>query len=180
MTDKKSPLHGLLYIDRPKTTWMQHAAFAILRHQKWASFFAFSLVILGSIAAYLLSTAHLGQELPRLGRLLWLLGTLILAQAVLFVCMFSDGGAARPWMIRTALASATDEERAFLFEQIHQRSQSHWRKEPLSCREVVSIFKEARQSYGFKTLRKQERLLAEFEAQVVELRAIAPCDADDS
>ena len=172
MTDKKSPLHGLPYIDRPQTTWMQRTAFLILRHQKWTSIFAFSLVVLASIIAYLLATEHFGQELPRLGKLIWLLGTLVLAQAVLFVCVFSDGGAARPWMIRAALASATDEERAFLFEQIRQRSQSHWRKEPLSCRDVVSIFAEARQSYGQKALRKQQRLLAALEAQVHQLRAL--------
>lgn len=180
MSVKTSLLHGLPYIERPQTTWTQRAAFLILRHQKWTSIFAFSLVVLVSIIVYLLATAHLGQELPRLGKLFWLSGTLVLAQAVLFVCMFSDGGAARPWMIRAALAVATDEERAFLFEQIRQRSQSHWRKEPLSCRDVVSIFADARQSYGQKALRKQQGLLAEFEAQVVELRAIAPCDADDS
>lgn len=172
MTDKKSPLHGLRYIDRPPTTWIRRAAFAILRHQKWASFFAFSLVILVSVGIYILTTEHFGQEISKIAKLLWLLGTLVLAQALLFICMFSDGGAARPWVIRAALASATDEERAFLFEQIKQRSQSHWRKEPLSCREVFSVFAEARENHGHKTLRRQARLSAALQAQVEDLQLL--------
>ena len=81
-----------------------------------------------------------------------------------FVVPLLEQKAAPMWMIRTALASATADQRAFLFEQIRQKSQAHWRKEPLSCRAVFSMLAEARDCYGDKKVRKPQRRITQLQA----------------
>lgn len=47
-------------------------------------------------------------------------------------------------MIRAALATATDDERAYLFERLLQFVTSEWRQDPIACGGLVDFFREAR------------------------------------
>ena len=169
MITEKSPLHGLPYIDRPQTTWMQRAAFYLQRNWMWTTVLASLVVVTVSITVFALVMKHSGEAPSQLKVLGLILFALPFVQAFLLASTFLESGIARPWMIRAALASTSKEERAFLYERILQLTTSEWRDDPLSRGELFGLFKQARKSFGAQVRRKQEKLAEAREAQIEEL-----------
>ena len=172
MTDKKSQLHGLPYIDRPHTTWMERAAFYLQRNWMWTTVVACFVVVSASIGAFAVIMKYSGQAPSQVKVLGLILFALPFVQAFLFACTFLESGIARPWMIRAALASASKDERAFLFERILQITASELRDDPLSRGELFGLFKQARKRFGAQIRRRREELSEAHEAQIEELYAM--------
>ncbi len=76
-------------------------------------------------------------------------------------------------MIRAALATATDDERALLFESLIQLARSGWRQNPITCAALFDLFRQARLSFGDRVRGKRDRLLADRDKQVDVLRNLA-------
>ena len=87
--------------------------------------------------------------------------------------------AAPAWMVRAALATATDNERAFLFERLLQLATSEWRFDPITSGVLFDLFREARLGSGDRVKDKRERLLADRENQVDLLRSFASVASGD-
>ena len=175
-----SPADGLPPIDRPRSTWAERVAFYLQRNWMWTTIVACVLTLAVTVGAFALIADILEQDfLPR-KLLAWFLVALAFAQLAFFACSFIESGVARPWMIRAALASATNAERALLHHGLAELSQSKWRDSPLSRGELFRLFNEARQSVGDDARQKLERLMAIHEAQIEELRVLADCQKDNS
>ena len=180
MITEKSPLHGLPYIDRPQTTWMQGAAFYLQRNWMWTTVLARFVVVTVSITVFALVMKYSGGAPSQLKVLGLILFALPFVQAFLLASTFLESGVARPWMIRAALASTNEEERAFLYERILQLTTSEWRDDSLSRGELFGLFKQARKSFGTQVRWKREKLGAAREAQIKELYAIDGSESDSS
>lgn len=166
MTDKRSPLHGLPYIAQPNTSWIERAAFYLQRNWMWTTVVACFIVVTISIGAFTLAMRYSGEAPSELKMLSLSLFSLPFVQGFLFACTFLEMGAARPWMIRAALASASKEERAFLFERILQITASEFRDDPLSRGELFGLFKQARQDSGAQVRRKRGKSNEARDAQI--------------
>lgn len=180
MTMTTSPTDGLPPIDRPRSTWAERAAFYLQRNWMWTTIVACVLMLAVSVGAFALIANILERDFLPIKLLAWFLVALAFVQLAFFACSFIESGLARPWMIRAALASATNAERALLHHGLAELSQSKWRDSPLSRGELFRLFKEARQSVGDDARQKTERLMAIHEAQIKELRVLADYRNDSS
>lgn len=173
MTDKKSPLHGLPYIDRPESTQFERLNFYIQRNWKWTT-------VLGCIAATTLSIGAIcaayvlkGQVFSTVTLLGWLLMLLPLNYVPMLLVSFLEQTVAPPRAIRAALASATDEERAFIFAQLQLVIKSEWCSGPIDRGDLFALFKQARQNFGDHVIAKRARLTSARDMQIEELCAVA-------
>ena len=180
MTMTTSPTDGLSPIDRPRSTWAERAAFYLQRNWMWTTIVACVLALAVFVGAFALIANIVEQDFEPTKLLGWFLVALAFAQLAIFACSFIESGVARPWIIRAALASATNTERALLHHGLAELSQSKWRDSPLSRGELFRLFKEARQTVGDDARQKQQRLTAIHEAQIKELRVLADCQNDCS
>ncbi|WBY17409.1 hypothetical protein PF049_04425 [Erythrobacteraceae bacterium WH01K] len=180
MTMTTFPTDGLPPIDRPHSTWAERAAFYLQRNWMWTTIVACVLALAVFVGAFALIANILEQDFVPTKLLGWFLVALAFAQLAIFACSFIESGVARPWIIRAALASATNAERALLHHGLAELSQSKWRDSPLSRGELFRLFKEARQSVGDDARQKLERLMAIHEGQIKELRVLADCQNDCS
>ncbi len=174
MTSKKSPLHGLPYIDRPESTRFERLNFYLQRNWKWTT-------VLGCIAATTLSIGAIcavyvlnGQEFSTVSLLGWLLMFLPLNYVPMLLVSFLEQTVAPAWTIRAALASATDEERAFMFEQLQRVTKSEWCSGPIDRGDLFALFKQARQNFGDHIQAKRVRLATAHDRQVDAL-----CEIDE-
>lgn len=166
MTDKKSSLHGLPYVDRPQTTRFERLNFYLQRNWKWTT-------VLGCIAATTLSIGAIsavyvlkGQNFSTVTLLGWLLMLLPLNYVPMLLVSFLEQTVAPPWAIKAALANATDEERAFMFEQLRRVAKSEWRTSPINRGDLFAVFNQARQNFGDSIKAKHARLAAARDLQV--------------
>ena len=180
MTTTTSPFDGLSRIDRPRSTWKERAAFYFQRNWMWTTIVAYVSILAILVGAFALITNILGQDLSLKKVLPWILVALALTQLAVFATTFIESGVARPRMIRVALASATNAERALLHHGLIELSQSRLRDGPLTRGEVFRLFKEARESVGDTARRKQRELIAMHEAQMNQLRAVADHQIENS
>lgn len=82
-------------------------------------------------------------------------------------------------MIRAALANATDDERAFLFERLLQLAISEWRHDPITSGALFDLFREARLGFGDDVRGKRQRLIADRGKQVDLLRNLGSINSGE-
>ena len=180
MTTTKSPIDGLPRIDRPRSTWTERAAFYLQRNWMWTTVVGYVFILAVLVGAFALITNIPGQDLSLKKVLACVLVALALTQLAIFACTSIESGVARPRMIRVALASATNAERALLHHGLIELSRSKWQDGPLTRGELFRLFKEARESVGDTARRKQKKLAAICEAQTDQLRAVADHQTENS
>lgn len=133
MTYIQNTASGLRFIARPETTLVERIAFSAVRHWRWTGIVLSSMLTAGMMMLSITLAAGLHAEEPiRSGAIGFLFAILLLALPAWNVTRI-ELGAAPTWMIRAALATTTDNERAFLFERLLQLATSEWRIDPISC-----------------------------------------------
>lgn len=173
MTTTQHTASGLPLIARPATTVIERVAFSVIRHWRWTGIVVSSMLTAGSMLLSITLAAGLHAEEPILsGTIGFLLAILLIAVPVLHVSRI-ELRAAPAWMIRAALATATDNERAFLFERLLQLATSEWRHDPITSGALFDLFREARLGFGDRVKDKRERLIADRDKQVDLLRNLA-------
>jgi len=173
MTSIQRTASGLRFIARPKTTRIERIAFSVFRHWRWTGIAVSSLLTAGLMLLSGTLTAGLHAEEPiRAGTIGFLLAILLLAVPVWHVSRI-ELRAAPAWMIRAALATATDNERAFLFERLLQLATSEWRIDPISCGALLYLYREAKLNFGDLVSLESERLMSQRDEQVAALRKVA-------
>lgn len=164
---------GLPFIACPATTVIERVAFSVIRHWRWTGIVVSSMLAAGLMLLSITLAAGLHAEEPILsGTIGFLLAILLIAMPVWHVSRL-ELRAAPGWMIRTALATATDNERAFLFERLLQLATSEWRHDPITSGALFDLFKESRLGFGDRVRGKRELLIADRDKQVDLLRNLA-------
>lgn len=177
-TNQRTP-SGLPFITRPATTVIERIAFSVIRHWRWTGIVVSSMLTAGLILLSITLAAGLHAEEPILsGTIGFLLAILLIAVPVWHVSRI-ELSAAPAWMIRAALATATDNERAILFERLMQLATSEWRHDPITSGALFDLFKESRLGFGDRVKDKRERLIADRDKQVDLLRNFASITSDD-
>ena len=172
MTTNQRTASGLPFIARPATTVIERIAFSVIRHWRWTGFVVSSTLTAGLMLLSVALAVGLHAEEPFLsGTIGFLLAILLLAVPVWHVSRI-ELRAAPAWMIRAALATATDNERAFLFERLLQLATSEWRIDPISYGALLYLYREAKLNFGDLVSQKSERLISQREEQVAALRKI--------
>lgn len=173
MTSIQRTASGLQFIARPKTTRIERIAFSVFRHWRWAGIVVSSMFTAGLVLLSITLAAGLqAQESIGSGTIGFLFAILLIAVPVWHVSRL-ELRAAPAWMIRAALATATDNERAFLFERLLQLATSEWRHDPITSGALFDLFKESRLGFGDRVKDKRERLIADRDKQVDLLRNLA-------
>lgn len=179
MTPIQRTASGLRFIARPKTTRIERIAFSVFRHWRWAGIVVSSMLTAGMMLLSITLAAGLHAEEPILsGTIGFLLAILLIAVPVWHVSRL-ELRAATGWMIRAALATATDNERAFLFERLLQLATSEWRHGPIASGALFDLFKESRLGFGERVRGKRELLIADRDKQVDLLRNLAHVTSGD-
>ncbi len=173
MTSTQRTASGLRFIARPKTTRIERIAFSVFRHWHWTGIVVSSMLTAGVMMLSITLAAGLHAEGPiRSGTIGFLLAILLLALPVWNITRI-ELGAAPAWMIRAALATTTDTERAFLFERLLQLATSEWRIDPISCGALFYLYREAKLNFGDLISQEGERLMSQREEQVAALKKVA-------
>ncbi|MBX9796522.1 hypothetical protein [Sphingomonas sp.] len=173
MTTNQRTASGLPLIARPATTVIERVAFSIIRHWRWTGIVVSSMLTASLMLLSITLEAGLHAEEPiRSGTIGFLLAILLIAVPVWHVSRL-ELGAAPTWMIRAALATATDNERAFLFERLLQLATSEWRIDPISCGALFYLHREAKLNFGDLVSQEGERLMSQREEQVAVLKKVA-------
>lgn len=168
-TNQRTP-SGLPFITRPATTVIERIAFSVFRHWRWTGIVVSSMLTAGLMLLSITLAAGLHAEEPiRSGTIGFLLAILLLAVPIWHVSRL-ELRAAPAWMIRAALATSTDNERAFLFERLLQLATSEWRHDPITTGALFDLFREARFGFGDDASKMSSRLMAERSKQVNVLR----------
>ncbi len=179
MTTNQRTASGLTFITRPATTVIARVAFSIIRHWRWTGIVVSSMLTAGLMLLSITLAAGLqAEESIRSDYIGFLFAILLIAVPVWHVSRL-ELRAAPAWMLRAALATATDNERAFLFERLLQLATSEWRHDPITSGVLFDLFKEARLGFGDRVRGKRERLLADREKQVDLLRNLASFASGD-
>lgn len=180
MTYKKSAQDHSPTISRPHSTWFEGASFYVQRNWKWTT-------VIGCIAGTALAVGGFcaisvwqGEDLTQVKVLGLLLMLLALNYLAVFAAPTLESRVAPPWMIRAALASATDDERSFLYKQLQNLAKSGWRTSPVNRGELFVLFKEARGNFGDRVKRKRQNMEAERDIQFEEISAIGKANTDTS
>lgn len=170
MTTNERSASGLPFIARPATTVIERVAFSVVRHWRWTGIVVSSMLTAGLMVLSITLAAGLHAEEPiRSGTIGSLFAIPLVAAPVWHVSRI-ELRAAPAWMIRAALATATDNERAFLFERLLQLATSEWRHDPITSGALFDLFTEARIGLGDDARGKRERLMADRGKQVDLLR----------
>jgi len=173
MTSTQRTASGLRFIARPKTTRVERIAFSAVRHWRWTGVVVSSMLTAGLMLLSITLAAGLHAEEPILsGTIGFLLAVLLIAVPIWHVSRL-ELRAAPGWMIRAALATTTDNERAFLFERLLQLATSEWRIDPISCGALFYLYREAKLNFGDLISQEGERLMSQREEQVEALRKVA-------
>lgn len=179
MTSIQRTASGLRFIARPKTTRIERIAFSVFRHWRWAGIVVSSMFTAGLVLLSITLAAGLqAQESIDSGYISFLFAILLIAVPVWHVSRL-ELRAAPAWMIRAALATATDNERAFLFERLLQLATSEWRHDPITSGALFDLFKESRLGFGDRVKGKRELLIADRDKQVDLLRNLANSASGD-
>lgn len=173
MTNNQRTASGLRYIALPNTTLIEQIVFSAIRHWRWTGILAAIALTAGSLTCSVILAAWLFAEDPVRSGYIGLLFTIPLIMFLLWQAATIELRSAPAWMIRAALATATDDERAFLFESLLQLAMSEWRQDPITCAALFDLFRQARLSFGDRVRGKRERLLADRDRQVDVLRNLA-------
>jgi hypothetical protein len=170
MTSVQPTASGLRFIPRPSTTWIERTGFIVMRHWRWAGIIASSVLTAGlmTLSVTLAAWHHPAAPL-RSGYVGFLVAIPLIAVPVWHLSRI-ELRAAPAWMIRAALATATDDARAYLFERLLQFVTSEWRQDPIACGVLVDFFKEARLRIALGGKDKRDRLIAERGKQMELLR----------
>lgn len=173
MTTNQRTASGLPFIARPATTVIERVAFSVIRHWRWTGIVVSSMLTASLMLLSITLAAGLHAEEPILsGTIGFLLAILLIAVPVWHVSRL-ELRAAPAWMIRAALATTTDNERAFLFERLLQLATSEWRFDPISCGALFYLYREAKLNFGDLISQEGERLMSQREEQVEALRKVA-------
>lgn len=173
MTSTQRTASGLRFIARPKTTRIERIAFSVFRHWRWTGIVVSSMLTAGLMMLSITLEAGLHVEEPiRSAAIGFLFAILLLALPVWNVTRI-ELCAAPAWMIRAALATTTDNERAFLFERLLQLATSEWRIDPISCSALFYLHREAKLNFGDLISQEGERLMSQREEQVAALKKVA-------
>jgi hypothetical protein len=171
MTSIEYTASGLRLIPCPSSTWIERTGFIVMRHWRWAGIVASSMLTAFFMMSSMTLAAWKHAEAPlRCGYIGFLFAIPLIAVSVWPLSRI-ELNAAPGWMIRTALATATDDERAYLFERLLQFATSEWRQDPIACGVLVDLFKEARLRIAAGGTDKCERLIAERGKQMELLRS---------
>ena len=152
-----SSLSSKTHIARPDSSRIERAAFFIVRKWPWMCMAAAVVVLAVAIIA-LAAAIRLGSENVGLSPLHF--STIIALPALLLgvgIVPWQHNRPAPAWLIRTALSTATDEERVALFARLQDRARSQFETEPLDIQALVQFFDSAREKYGQRAIGKRER-----------------------
>lgn len=173
MTSTQRTASGLRFIARPKTTRIERIAFSVFRHWHWSGVVVSSMLTAGMMVLSITLAAGLQAEGSiRSGTIGFLFAILLIAVPVWHVSRL-ELRAAPAWMIRAALATTTDNERAFLFERLLQLATSEWRIDPITCGALFHLYREAKLNFGDLISQEGERLMSQREEQVAALKKVA-------
>lgn len=179
MTTNQHTASGLPFIARPGTTVIERVAFSVIRHWRWTGIVVSSILTAGLMVLSITLAAGLHAEEPiRSGTIGSMFAIPLVAAPVWHVSRI-ELRAAPAWMIRAALATATDNERAFLFERLLQFATSEWRNDPITSGALFDLFNESRLGFGDRVKDKRERLIADRNKQVDLLRNLASVASGD-
>jgi len=171
MTSVQPTASGLRFIPRPSTTWIERTGFIVMRHWRWAGIVASSVLTAGLMAlSVTLATWHHPAPPVPSGYVGFLVAIPLIGVPVWHLSRI-ELRAAPSWMIRAALATATDDERAYLFERLLQFITSEWRQDPIACGVLVDFFREAKLGVVVRGKGKRDSLTAERGKQVQILRS---------
>lgn len=173
MTSNQRTASGLPFIGRPETTVIERITFFAIRHWRWTGIPAATALTAGSLTCSVILATWLLAEDPVRSGYIGLLFTIPLIMFLLWQAATIELRSAPAWMIRAALATATDDERAFLFESLLQLAMSEWRQDPITCAALFDLFRQSRRSFGDRVSGHRERLIADRDKQVDLLRNLA-------
>lgn len=173
MTTIQRTASGLRFITRPETTWVERIAFSAVRQWRWTGIFVSSMLTAGIMMLSITLAAGLHAEEPILSGTIGFVFAIVLLALPVWNVSRIELGAAPAWMINAALATTTDNERAFLFERLLQLATSEWRIDPISCGALFYLYREAKLSFGDLISQEGERLMSQREEQVAALKKVA-------
>jgi hypothetical protein len=179
MTNNQRTASGLRYIALPNITPIERIVFSAIRHWRWTGILAAIALTAGSLTCSVILATWLLADDPVRSGYIGFLFTIPLIMFLLWQAATIELRSAPAWMIRAALATVTDDERAFLFESLLQLSMSEWRQDPITCAALFDLFRQARLSFGDRVRGKRERLLADRDRQVDVLRNLASIISGD-
>ncbi|QDH34173.1 hypothetical protein [Porphyrobacter sp. YT40] len=172
MTPIQRTTSGLRFIPRPSATWIERTGFIIMRSWRWAGIVASSVLTAGvMILSMSLAAWHHPAAPLRSGYVGFLVAIPLIAMPVWHLSRI-ELHAAPAWMIRAALATATDDARAYLFERLLQFATSEWRQDPIACGVLIDLFKEAKLVIAARGKVIRERMMAERGRQVEVLQNV--------
>lgn len=180
MTDKKPAENHSPAISCPHSTWLEHANFYMQRNWKWTTVAGCITGTALAVGTYCAITIWHGENLTQMNVLGFVLMLIALNHVAVFAAPTRESKAAPTWMIRAALASATDDERAVLYKQLENFAKSGRRTRPLSRGELFGLFREARQNYGDRVKRKRQHIEAERDMQFDVISAIGDANTHAS
>ena len=172
MTSAQPTASGLRFIPRPSSSFIERTGFFVVRHWRWTSVVAASLLCACLLIASIMLATGLDAEKPVRAGYIGFLFAIPLATLFVFHVSGTELRAAPAWMFRAALATASDDERAFLFERLLQLAMSEWRDDPISCGVLFDLFKEARFAFGKRIKRSRQARLMKREEQINALREL--------
>ena len=179
MTSTQRTASGLRFIARPETTRVERIAFSAVRHWRWTGVVVSSMLTAGLMLLSITLAAGLHAEEPIHAGTIGSLFAIPLVAAPVWHVSRIELRAAPAWMIRAALATATDNERAILFERLLQLATSEWRHDPITSGALFDLFKESRLGFGDRVKDKREQLIADRDKQVDLLRNLATIASGD-
>lgn len=180
MTSDQPTASGLRFIPRPSSSFIERTGFFVIRHWRWTGVVAGSLLCACLLIASIMLATGLDAEKPVRAGYIGFLFAIPLATLFVFHVSGTELRAAPAWMFRAALATASDDERAFLFERLLQLAMSEWRDDPISCGVLFDLFREARKEFGRRVNRRREQLKAARRKQVKMLCTLASENQLDS
>jgi hypothetical protein len=178
MTYNQRTASGLRYIALPNTTLIERIVFSAIRHWRWTGILAATALAAGSLTCSVILATWLFAEDPVRSGYIGFLFTIPPIMFLLWQAATIELRSAPAWMIRAALAAATDDERAFLFESLLQLAMSEWRQDPITCAALFDLFRQARLSFGDCENGKRQQLMVERDRQVAALLNLANFSKD--
>ncbi len=143
-----------------------------MRHWRWAGIIASSVLTAGLMTLSMTLAAWHHPAAPlRSGYVGFLVAIPLFAVPVWHLSRI-ELRAAPGWMIRAALATATEDARAYLFERLLQFATSEWRQDPIACGVLIDLFKEAQLVIAASGKAIRDRMMAERGRQVEVLQNV--------
>lgn len=180
MTSAQPTASGLRFVPRPSSGFIERTGFFVIRHWRWSGVVAASLLSAFLLIASITLATGLDAEKPVRAGYIGFLFTIPLVTLFVFHVSGTELRAAPAWMFRAALATVSDDERAFLFERLLQLAMSEWRDDPISCGVLFDLFKEARLAFGKRIKRRRAARSIRREEQISALWKLASDGASPS